>query len=322
MGTSPRERMLRLLSLLQTGREWTAGDLAAAMDTPPRTLRRDIENLRELGYPVQSVRGPGGHYRLVAGKALPPLMLEDDEAIATILALKLAAAGGTGIDFTLDAAVRAADKLRRILPTRLRRRTDEVLASVEVSRTSYRQPTHSLLRTVATAISAHSGIAFTYNGRRRAARRDVEPARLLRMGQHWYLFGWDRDREDWRIFRLDRIADAPISTTAFTSRQLPAEDLMTFLRRQFRGTPAYLVVLTLHASAQEAASRLYRIDGALEPINGTRCRYTAHVDSYQWITLVLVLTDIEFTIDGPDEFREHLARQAHRLLRASAPPST
>ncbi|MBH5145858.1 helix-turn-helix transcriptional regulator [Rhodococcus erythropolis] len=322
MGISPRERMLRLLSLLQTGREWTAGDLAAAMDTPSRTLRRDIENLRELGYPVQSLRGPGGHYRLVAGKALPPLMLEDDEAIATILALKLAAAGGTGIDFTLDAAVRAADKLRRILPTRLRRRTDEMLASVDVSRTSYPQPTHSLLRTVATAISDHTRIAFTYNGRQHASHRDVEPARLLRMGQHWYLFGWDRDRENWRTFRLDRIADAPISTTAFTSRQLPAEDLPTFLNKQFRGTPAYLVVLTLHASAQEAASRLYRIDGALEPINGNRCRYTAHVDSYQWITLVLVLTDIEFTIDGPDAFRDHLAQQAHRLLRASAPPST
>ncbi|MFH8589406.1 helix-turn-helix transcriptional regulator [Streptomyces celluloflavus] len=316
---APRERMLRLLSLLQSGRRWPAGELATAMETTGRTLRRDIEHLREMGYPVQSVRGPGGHYQLVAGQALPPLMLEDDEAIATILGLKLAAADSTGTDVTTEAAQRAVSKLRRILPARLTRRTDQVLAAVEVGGADYPQPAPEQVGSLAEAISTHRCLTFTHTGKRGTRHRTVEPVRLVRMSRRWYLFAWDRDREDWRTFRLDRITDTAVTTSTFAPRRAPAEDLVGYLQDHFHGSDTlHRVVLILHTSAPDAASRLYRIDGVLEPLTENRCRYIAHVDSYEWLTLVLVLTGIEFTIEEPDDFRDHVSAAARRLLRATA----
>lgn len=308
--------MLRLLSLLQTGRPWPAAELAAATATTPRTLRRDIEYLRDLGYPVHSARGPGGHYQLTAGRALPPLMLEDDEAIATVLGLRLVASGEAGIDLTAEAAGRAGEKLRRVLPPRLRRTTDQVLAAVELTTVGYPLPGPTALTAITRAIAENRCLAFEYDGSSGRAERDVEPARALKLQQRWYLFGWDRRRDDWRTFRLDRIAGTPAPGARFVPRPLPADDLAAYLREHFRGVPAHTVVLTLQAGADEAASRLYLLDGALEPLSADTCRYTAQVDSYEWLTLVLVLTDIEFTVDGPDAFREHLAGQARRLRRA------
>ncbi|WP_405749128.1 YafY family transcriptional regulator [Streptomyces sp. NBC_00012] len=315
---APRERMLRLLSLLQTGRRWPAGELATAMETTGRTLRRDIEHLREMGYPVQSIRGPGGHYQLVSGQALPPLMLEDDEAIATILGLKLAAADSTGTDATTEAAQRAVSKLRRILPARLTRRTDQVLAAVEVGSADYPQPTPEQVGSLAEAISTHRCLTFTHTGKRGAQHRTVEPVRLVRMSRRWYLFAWDRDRDDWRTFRLDRITDTAAMTSTFVPRHAPAEDLIGYLRDRSHDSTVHRVVLTLHAGVPEAASRLYRIDEALEPLVENRCRYIAYVDSYEWLTLVLVLTDIEFTIEEPDDFCAHVSAAARRLLRATS----
>ncbi|MFC4061348.1 helix-turn-helix transcriptional regulator [Planomonospora corallina] len=313
----PRERMLRLLSLLQTGRRWPAGELASAVDATPRTLRRDIEHLRDLGYPVESARGPGGHYRLVAGAALPPLMLEDDEAIAAVLGLKLAAAGGAGLDFATEAAERAAAKLRRILPAPLRRRTDEILTAVEIGATGHPQPSPALLGEFAAAIAAHRRVVFGHAGERGPSRRTVEPHRLVRLRKRWYLFAWDLDRHDWRAFRLDRIDGPRTTDDVFRPRALPADDLAAHLRDRFRGPAAHQVVLTLHADARDAAARLHRVDGTLHPVDDRRCRYIADVDSYEWLATVLVLAGLEFTVDRPDAFGEYLARAAHRLLRAT-----
>lgn len=314
---SPRERMLRLLSLLQTGRQWPATDLTQATGSTPRTLRRDIEFLRELGYPVQSIRGPGGHYQLVAGRALPPLMLEDDEAIATVLGLRLAAAGDTGIGFTAEAAGRAGAKLQRLLPAKLRRTVDDLLTTVDISAGTHPLPSPGLVKIITRAIAAHEVLSFAYTSATGTAERQVEPARLLRIQQRWYLFAWDRDRMDWRTFRLDRIDGDPAAGERFSPRSLPAEDMVSYLREHFRGVPELTVVLTLHTSTEDAASRLYRIDGTLEPLDDTNCRYTAHVDSYEWLTLVLTLTDIEFTVNRPDEFRRHLTTHTQRLVRAT-----
>lgn len=313
---SPRERMLRLLSLLQSGRKWPAADLADATGCTPRTLRRDIDYLRDLGYPVHSVRGPGGHYQLVAGRALPPLMLEDDEAAATVLGLQLAASEDAAGGSTAEAARRAGDKLRRILPPALRRSTDQLLAAIELADTTYPLPVPELLRTVATAISANRALVFGYRGKTGDTEREVEPARVLRLWQRWYLFGWDRTRGDWRTFRLDRIDGVPATGSRFLPRTPPADDLTTYLREHFGGVPALTVTLTLHTSAADAAARLHRIDGVIETLGEDRCRYTAHVDSYEWLAVVLVLTDIEFTVEEPESFRQHLATQAHRLMRA------
>ncbi|APU15363.1 MULTISPECIES: helix-turn-helix transcriptional regulator [Actinoalloteichus] len=314
---SPRERMLRLLSLLQSGRRWTATDLAAALECTPRTLRRDIEYLRELGYPVTSTRGPGGNYRLVAGRALPPLMLEDDEAIATVLGLKLAVAGDVGIGFAAEAAQRAEEKLRRILPPKLRRTTDELLVAVEFAAAAHPLPASTLLTTIAEAISGHRRLTFTYESRKGSAERQVEPTRLLRMQQRWYLFAWDRGRADWRTFRLDRMTDSPVPGTGFIPRPVPSDDLLGYTHEHFRRTPMHTITLTLQTSAQDASVRLHRIDGVLEPLANGRCRYTAHVDSYEWLALVLILTDIEFTIVGPEEFREYIATHAQRWTRSA-----
>lgn len=314
---SPRERMLRLLSLLQSGRQWAAPELSEAVGSAPRTLRRDIEYLRSLGYPVRSRRGPGGHYQLVAGRALPPLMLEDDEAIATILSLKLAASGATGSEETTGAAQRAESKIHRILPPRLKRTVDMLVEATNISSTAAALPEAGLVKTIAEAISAHRILLFDYAKTSGLKPREVETARLLRLQQRWYLFGWERDRQDWRTYRLDRIRNMRADAERYHPRGLPADDLPTYLREQFHGIPEITVTLMLHMNAEEAADRLHRIDGTLEPIHERRCRYTAHVDSYHWLALILTLADVEFTVETPDEFRDFLTAHATRLLRGA-----
>ncbi|QVQ54149.1 YafY family transcriptional regulator [Spiractinospora alimapuensis] len=314
---APRARMLRLLSLLQTGRPWPADELAAAMDTTSRTLRRDIDHLRTMGYPVRSARGPGGNYRLVAGSALPPLMLEDDEATATVLGLRLVSAGGAGLEFSAESAERAAAKLRRLLPAPLRRRTDEVLAAVEVAGAEHPLPSPEAVSLLAAAITAREGVTFTYAGKEGTSHRRVEPARLVRLRQRWYLVAWDSDRDDWRTFRLDRVDDPRPTGETHPARDLPADDLTRYLRERFRGPETIEVVLTLRTDARDAATRLHRVDGALEPVTEHECRYVAHVDSYAWLATVLVHSDVEFTVERPAEFADYLAGVAQRLLRGT-----
>ena len=287
------------------------------MDTTPRTLRRDIDHLRGQGYPVESTRGPGGHYRLIAGAALPPLMLEDDEAIATVLGLRLIAVGGAGLDFQSEAADRAIAKLRRILPAPLRRKADQVLAAVDMDRTSHPQPSSEVVRVLAEAITARAQLTFDYARGGRTTSRTVEPYRIVRVKGRWYHFCWDTTREDWRSFRLDRISSPTLTESTFRPRVLPAEDVARYLTDQFGGPPQLRVVLTLHADAREAAARLHRVDGSLEPIDGTRCRYTAHVDSPEWLTTVLILSGLDFTVEEPDEFTAYITNAGHRLLGAT-----
>jgi predicted DNA-binding transcriptional regulator YafY len=309
--------MLRLLSLLQAGRHWPADELAAAVGVPSRTLRRDIDHLRTMGYPVESARGPGGYYRLVAGAALPPLMLEDDEAIATVLGLRLAAAGGTGIGLSAESADRAAAKLRRILPASLRRRTDEVLAAVEFGRSEHPPTDPTVLSVVASAIAAHRCLAFAYSGKKGPSLRTVEPVRLVQIRQRWYLYAWDRDRQDWRNFRLDRIADPQTTDATFPPRPLPTDDLAGHLEAQFHSPKTIRIVLTLHTDVRDAATRLHRIDGSLEALDEHSCRYIAYVDSFEWLAVVLTVTDIDFRVDETAEFRDYLAYTGQRLLRAA-----
>ncbi len=317
---SPRARMLRLLSLLQSGRQWTATDLAETTESTPRTLRRDIEFLRDLGYPVQSSRGPGGYYQLVSGRALPPLMLEDDEAIATVFSLKLAASGATGHEETANAAQRAEAKLHRILPPKLRKTVDALIATTDISSTAGALPEFGLVKSIAEAITANRILTFDYARASDDARREVEPARLLRLQQRWYLFSWDRGRSDWRTFRLDRIDNVHVGSEHYHPKMLPADDLPAYLRSQFRGIPEHTVVLTLHASAEDAAERLYRVDGTLEPVSEGECRYIAYVDSYEWLALSLMLTDIDFIVESPGAFRAYLAMHASRMLRGTRSP--
>lgn len=309
--------MLRLLSLLQSGRRWAAQDLSRAMDVPARTLRRDLDHLRALGYPVESVRGPGGHYRLVAGAALPPLMLDDDEATAIVLGLRLASAGGTGVAYTGEAAERAGAKLRRVLPASLRRRTDEVLAAVEFAHADHPRVDSGVLSALTRAISTRNCVAFEHHGKSGVSGRVVEPMRLVQIRGRWYLYAWDRERNDWRNFRVDRIVEPRATQETFQPRPLPTEDLARHIEARFHGTGTTRIVLTLHTDVRDAANRLHRIDGVLEAIDDHSCRYIASVDSFTWITVVLTVTDIEFSVDGPADFRAFLEHTGRRLLRAT-----
>lgn len=308
--------MLRLLSLLQSGRRWPSAELANSLESTSRTLRRDIEQLRALGYRVESVRGPGGYYQLIPGKALPPLMFEDDEAVATVLGLKLAASGDAGIEIT-DAAERAINKLHRVLPPPLILKSAGLISTVDLGSARHPLTSAELLDVCVVAISKHQFLQFTYESNNRVRYREVEPIRLLRQRERWYLFAWDPSCKDWRTFRLDRISGTAKTGGTFSPRAAPATDLFAYLNDRMHTDPIHTIELVLYASVADAASRLYRIDGSLEPLGTDSCTYCARVDSFEWMALVLLFSGVEFTVTSPETFSIYLREQASRFFRAT-----
>lgn len=316
------QRMLRLLSLLQNGQSWTGERLSQALDTSPRTLRRDIDKLRELGYPVTSLRGPGGSYRLAAGNALPPLMFEDDEVVALALGLRHVAAGHSSLDNVTDAAERATRKLAQVLPSRLARQVSMVAAAVEPEPRQWPGAHPDTVAVLGEAIADGRWVRMTHRTKAgEEARRKVDPYRLLLHRGRWYLFAWDRDREDWRMFRVDRIVSAESARASFVHRSLPAEDLHAYVEERFSSSPRlHTVAVRFAASANEVASRIVRIDGALEALSPTTCRYAARVDSYEWLAIVLALSGIEFVVERPDSMRDYLRELGGRLTAGAGEP--
>ncbi|APC36965.1 helix-turn-helix transcriptional regulator [Nocardiopsis dassonvillei] len=311
-------RMLRLLSLLQTGRSWPGADLAAALEVSPRSLRRDIDRLRELGYAVESLRGPGGHYRLAAGRAVPPLLLEDDEVVAAALGLRIVAAGLGGVEGVEESAERALARLGRVLPSRLARRAKAMAAAVEPEQRVWPGVRTRVLTDLGEAVADGHWVRMLHRGGDgRELRRKVDPYRLVLTGRRWYLFAWDRERDDWRTFRLDRITGVTPTRAPFTRRELPGEPLAEHLERGFgAGRARHTVSVLFDASAGEVAARISRIDGDLEAVGPDRARYTARVDSHEWLAVVLALTGLPFTVEGPPEFARHTAALADRLHRS------
>jgi predicted DNA-binding transcriptional regulator YafY len=315
MVTDPSRRTLELLSLLQDGRAWQAAELTARLGTSPRTLRRDIDRLRDLGYPVISERGPDGGYRLVAGRAMPPLLLTDDEAVAAVVGLRFAALarvdGGTG---AADGALR---KLRQVLPPRLRSRIEAVSASTEaVSRTT----TMLDLRTVqvlGSAAHTRRHVRFRYTDRdgHRTERR-VEPYRLILLGRLWYLLGWDREREDWRTFRVDRVEEADVPGTTFTPREPPADGTASFA---LSGAPTEGAagVVRFAAPLAVVAERLVAEAGSLEEIDAESCRYVTATDAWEWLATALATVGVPYTIEGPPELIACSRRLARRIADAA-----
>ena len=231
MSRDPTARALRLLSVLQTHRLWRSAELAERFDVTERTVRRDVERLRELGYRVNATTGPSGGYRLAAGSHLPPLVFDDEEAVAVVVGLRAAAGAAiTGIE---DSSLRALAKVEQALPDRLRRRVSALDASV-VSL----QRTHSdalsvdaeTLSSLASACRSHEEVRFDYHSRDRAdSRRLVEPHQLLSAAHLWYLIAWDLRRDDWRTFRLDRIHDVQLAGRHFTPRAIPGGNAAAYL---------------------------------------------------------------------------------------------
>src|SRR5881394_726570 len=299
-------RLLELLSLLQARRDWPGGELADRLEVSGRTIRRDIERLRRLGYPVESLKGPAGGYRLRAGSAMPPLLLDDEEAIAIAVGLRTAArASVTGIEET---AVRALVKLEQVLPAHLRRRVGALSSATFTLPATGPTVDPQHLTVIAAACRDSECLRFGYRSRDGAdSRRDVEPHALVNRGRRWYLVAWDRGREDWRTFRVDRLTKPASAGRRFTPRELPAKDAAAYVRRSIAEKPnRFDAVVTLHAPAQEVTSRVPRYWGRIEPIDARTCRYTTGDDDLRWLALRVAMLGVDFEVDEPPELIEHL----------------
>jgi predicted DNA-binding transcriptional regulator YafY len=306
-----------LLSLLQARREWAGGVLAERLGVSGRTIRRDVERLRELGYPVESVTGPAGGYRLRAGTAMPPLLLDDDEAIAIAVGLRTAArASVTGIEET---AVRALVKLEQVLPAHLRRRVAALGSATIVPPAGGPTVDPQHLTLIAAACRDCECVRFAY--RRRdgtGSRRLVEPHTLVNYRGRWYLVAWDRDREDWRTFRLDRLSDPAHGGRRFPPRKLPVKDPAVFVERSIRAAPhRFEARVTLHVAAAEIARRMPAHWGHVEPIDERSCEYRTADDDLGWLATRIAMLGVDFTVHEPPELGEHLRALADRLRRAA-----
>ncbi|WP_354637466.1 helix-turn-helix transcriptional regulator [Kitasatospora camelliae] len=313
-------RLLTLLSLLQTRRDWSGDDLADRLDVTARTVRRDIDRLRELGYPILTFKGPAGGYRLDAGSHLPPLPFDDDQAVALALALQSAATSTTiGQD-----ASRALATVRQVMPPRLRHRIDLLrVTAVRPPENDDAAPADSrILIDLGNVIHTHAELRFDY-GHDRATEhpRRTQPHHLITWRGHWYLLAWDLDREDWRTFRVDRIRPRTPTGPRFTPREVPGGDVSAYVTGRFRGTdgthtdwPCHgEVILGLPATAVAPFAQ----DGTVEALGPARCRLT--LGSWSWTGLAAALgrfdTDIE--VIGPRELNDAFAQLATRYANAA-----
>jgi predicted DNA-binding transcriptional regulator YafY len=311
-------RLLDLLSLLQARRDWPGAELAARLEVSGRTIRRDVERLRALGYPVESLTGPAGGYRLQAGTAMPPLLLDEEEAIAIAVGLSTAArASVAGIEET---SIRALVKIEQVLPEHLRRRV-AALGSATIAAPAGGptvDPRH--LTTIAAACRDFECLRFGYRSRDGTeTRREIEPHALVNLGRRWYVVGWDRGREGWRTFRVDRLR-GPAATGRFTARRVPGGDAAQYVRSSIAGAfSRYEARVTVHAPADEVARRLPWVAGALEPIDEARCEYRTADENLEWLALRVAMLGVDVEVHEPPELIEQLGVLADRLRRAGSP---
>jgi predicted DNA-binding transcriptional regulator YafY len=309
-------RSLALLSLLQAPRAWSGSELAARLEVSRRTVRRDVDRLRDLGYPVEATMGAEGGYRLVAGTAMPPLLLDDDEATAIAFGLRSAADHPIeGID---EAAIRALAKLEQVLPARLRHRVTTLTRTTATLRRFGPTVSSDTLVVLAKAIANSDLVRFGYRALDRSERRrTAEPHRLVAWGRRWYLVAFDIDRDDWRLFRVDRISDPwPLRATK-PRHTLPSKDAVTFVaERLLESAPTYRAVATLHAPIERVAPALDGF-GEVEPIAGDRCRVTIDGDTLEWLAFRLSSVEYEFEVHEPPELIDHLRQLGSRILRAA-----
>jgi len=308
-------RLLRVLTLLETRREWSGAQLAERLEVSKRTVRNDVTRLRALGYPVEATPGVAGGYRLGSGAALPPLLLDDEEAVAVAVSLRSSAGGGvTGIEET---SVRALVKLEQVLPARLRRRVNALQAYTVAIPTSGPTVDAHLLAVIAAACRDHEVLAIDYRKHDGTeTTRSVEPFRLVHLGRRWYLVAWDRGRHAWRTFRVDRLATTHSGGPHFTPREPPAEDIAAYVMRSVRSAPMkYEARVTVHAPAALIAERVPR-EVVVEPINDSSCLVHARSNSIEMLALYLGLLDAEFSVDEPPELVSQLGKLAERFARA------
>ena len=309
-------RLLRLLSLFQAQRYWSGSDLSQRLDITARTLRRDVDRLRSLGYPVHSTSGTAGGYQLGAGANLPPLLLDDDEAVAVALGLRTAASGNvTGIE---EASVRALLKLEQVLPSRLRHRVAALHPFIVPLGKWGPTVDAGVLSTIAGACREHEGIRFSYQDRSGApSTRAVEPHRLVHTGRRWYLVAWDVARKDWRTFRIDRIVGKLKASVRFKPRNPPDGDFAVFVTKSLAQAPyPYRARVTLRAPVHAVAPKIPPAAGVLEAIDESSCLLHTGAQSLEGLTIHLSLLDVDFEVHEPPELIAYIGKLAERLLRS------
>ncbi len=313
-------RLLRMLSLLQSRRDWTGIELAERLDVGLRTVRRDIDRLRDLGYPVDAAPGAAGGYRLGTGAALPPLLLDDEEAVAVAISLHAATTGSVaGLEET---SLRALTKLREMLPSRLRHRISAFHATTipltgPGSRSGQVDP--DLLTAVAAACRDQRRLRLKYPGRDGLAIREVEPHRLVHTPRRWYLLAWDVGREDWRTFRVDRI-QGPLGPpwARFTARQPPSDDVAAYVSTAISSAPyRYQARILFYAPVEAVARHSSPAAGRLEVIDQETCVLHAGSNSLEEIALYVTLKGFDFRVLYPPELVPVLRTLSGRLRRAA-----
>lgn len=311
-------RLLRLLFLLQTRTHWMGPELAERLEVHPRTLRRDIDRLRQLGYPVHASSGVAGGYAFRAGQALPPLLLDDDEALAVSIALRTATAGAVGgIE---EPALRALVKLEQAMPARLRKRVDALRSVILPLDRTGPVVEASVLAVLATACRDQLRTEFSYeDGQGRSAQRSVEPQGVVHTGERWYLVAWDCVRSDWRTFRIDRIVGDPQVGAHFAPRASPdGGDLKGYVSRSISAPHhAEQARVVLHAPYTVMSRRIPKSAGVVSTLDkGQRCQLACAANDS--LVYWLMALDVEFEVLAPASLKERLRVAGERALRCTA----
>jgi predicted DNA-binding transcriptional regulator YafY len=324
--------LLDLLSLLQTQLDWPGAVLATRLEVSHRTVRRDIDRLRGMGYRIAATMGPDGGYRLEAGSELPPLLFDEDQAVAVAVALGAATSTGAGVE---EAALRALTTVRQVMPSHLRHRLDSVAFTTLPRPGDAPAPAVSpgVLVAVSSAVRAREVLRFDYAARQAGdepTHRRVEPHELIASRGRWYLLAWDLEREDWRIFRADRMTPRSPTRRRFVPRAVPGGDARAFVAARFTGAStdaphdvAWPCVGTVVVHLPADAVRPFALDSTVEHIDDANCRLTA--GSWSWVALAASLTrfDAPLTVESPPElvaaFGELAARNAATAERGLSP---
>jgi len=315
----PTGRVLQLLSLLQTYKFWSGVELADRLEVSARTLRRDVDRLRMLGYPVDATPGVAGGYRLAAGAHMPPLLLDDDEAVA--IAVGLRSAAGASVDGIEDTSLRALAKLEQVLPDRLRRRVVAVHGNVVPLRWGGDSPkvNSGALAVLAQACRDNEEVRFEYRRRDgEEASRLVQPHQLVSAGRRWYLVAWDLRRKDWRTFRVDRLDEPRLAGAHFAPRPLPAEDAAAFVAASLDSAPRpYEATVVVHGPVEDVRPRVLWADAEVEAAGRNSCRARLRSESVDGLVTVIAVLAAGWEIgpiDAPDA-AGHLGEVADRLAR-------
>lgn len=334
--TETSGRLLKLLALLQARRDWAGQELADRLGVSCRTIRRDVERLRELGYPVDALTGPTGGYRLRAGTAMPPLVLDDDETVA--VAVGLSAAASTSVAGIEETSVRALLKLEQVLPSHLRRRVTALRSATATPAVTGPTVDPDLLTVLAAACRDRERLRFGYVSRDGTeSRRQVEPHSLVNLGRRWYLVAWDCERRDWRSFRLDRLERPSSAGVRFAPRALPGGDPAAYVTEGFSaakrfaaGQQRWQARVRLRATAAEMTARFPTIWGSFERDGGggggassggaaadVACEFRTSGDELDWLAVRIVMLGVPFEVVEPPELRAVFATLAERFAAAA-----